>query len=90
MIKKRGLNLQTLFTYFHKIITYNPKLLNGVIKEATLTRMENTLERPIRRGLDKAMNECMDKLEANSEPTKNGKVDCLCNETKRILEEEKV
>lgn len=72
------------------MLTYNEWSikLNGIIKEDTLTRMENTLDRPIRRNLDKAVNECMDKLENSSEPPKTGEVDCLCNKTKRILEED--
>jgi len=47
--------------------------------------MEDTLDRPIRRGLDKAVNECLDKLETNSENPTVKKVDCMCNETKEAL-----
>ena len=37
--------------------------MNGIIEESTLERMEDIRGKPIRRGLDKAINECLDKLE---------------------------
>jgi len=64
--------------------------LQGKITDQTISRMEDTLNRPIRRGLDAAINECMDKITNNSENPKTGDVDCMCLETKRILEESKV
>ena len=37
--------------------------MNGKIQEPTLERMEEIRGKPLRRGLDKAINECLDLLE---------------------------
>ena len=66
--------------------------MNGRINENTIQRMEKTLDRPIRRGLDKAINECLTKLEdgtckdATEEETENSqKIDCLNGDCKKEL-----
>lgn len=43
--------------------------MNGKIEEDTLERMEEIRGKPIRRGLDKAINECLDLLEDNTVTT---------------------
>jgi len=60
--------------------------MNGQISEDTIVRMEEKLGRPIRRGLDKAMNEVMDQAENETtiEPTIE-KVDCLSDSTRECL-----
>ena len=64
--------------------------MNGRITEPTISRMEDKLGRPIRRGLDKAMNEVMDQLETkepgNTEP-ESSKIDCLNGNCKKELED---
>ena len=37
--------------------------MNGIIEEETLERMGEIRGKPVRRGLDKAINECLDLLE---------------------------
>ena len=63
--------------------------MNGRITESTISRMEDKLGRPIRRGLDKAMNEVMDQSEhqeiGNTEQ-ESSKIDCLNNNAKRCFE----
>lgn len=65
--------------------------MNGRITEPTLTRMEDKLGRPIRRGLDKAMNEVMDLSEtqetAADAETAAEKIDCLNGNCKKELED---
>ena len=63
--------------------------MNGQINEDTLVRMEGKLGRPIRRGLDKAMNEVMDlseaaEIETDAAPA-DTELDCLNNNTKRCF-----
>lgn len=67
--------------------------MNGKIEESTLERMEEIRGKgPIRRGLDKAINECLDKLEdgtckdTNTEKIESEKVDCLDDNCKEELE----
>jgi len=36
------------------------------VSEETKTRMENILEKPIKRNFDRAINECIDKLESDA------------------------
>jgi len=45
--------------------------MNGIIEESTIERMEEIRGKPIRRGLDKAINECLDKLESEEELKQN-------------------
>ena len=67
--------------------------MNGIIEESTLERMEEIRGKPVRRGLDKAINECFDKLEAEDigegtetiEKSTEPEVDCLSKSTKRCL-----
>jgi len=64
--------------------------MNGQISEETLVRMEEKLGRPIRRGLDKAMNEVMDiseeeKIETDSIQAET-ELDCLNSNTKRCFD----
>ncbi len=62
--------------------------MNGQISEETLVRMEGKLGRPIRRGLDKAMNEIMDKAEnTETKPTPEN-VDCLSDSTRECLNDD--
>jgi len=50
--------------------------------------MEGKLGRPIRRGLDKAMNEIMDKAEnTETKPTPEN-VDCLSDSTRECLNDD--
>lgn len=71
--------------------------MNGIIQESTLERMEDIRGKPIRRGLDKAINECLDKLQdgtckdadnkkVESEKVESEQADCLNNNVKRSLE----
>ena len=63
--------------------------MNGRISEPTIERMEKKLGRPIRRGLDKAMNEVMDlseTKEVTTDATSAAELDCLNNNTKRCFE----
>jgi len=66
--------------------------MNGIIEESTLERMGDIRGKPVRRGLDKAINECLDKLEdgtckdPNSEEIESEKVDCLNDNCKEELE----
>ena len=68
-------------------------MMNGKIEEATLERMEKIRGTgTIRRGLDKAINDCLTKLEdgtckdANEEKTEDSqKIDCLNDGCKKEL-----
>jgi len=69
--------------------------MNGKIEEDTLERMEKIRgSGPIRRGLDKAINECLDKLEdgtckdANPEKVESEKADCLNDNCKEELQKD--
>ena len=63
--------------------------MNGQISEETLVRMEGKIGRPIRRGLDKAMNEVMDQGESTeTKPIQKPapeNVDCLSDSTRECL-----
>jgi len=67
--------------------------MNGIIEESTIERMEEIRGKPIRRGLDKAINECLDKLETEDvdegtetiEKSTEPEVNCLSKSTKRCL-----
>lgn len=67
--------------------------MNGKIQEETLERMEKIRgSGPIRRGLDKAINECLDRLEDGTckdtieEKIENSrKIDCLNDDCKKEL-----
>ena len=66
--------------------------MNGIIQESTLERMGDIRGKPVRRGLDKAINECLDKLEdgtckdPNLEEVEPEKADCLNDNCKEELE----
>jgi len=61
--------------------------MNGIIEESTLERMGDIRGKPVRRGLDKAINECLDKLEDGTCKDSNPeKVDCLNDNCKEELE----
>jgi len=62
--------------------------MNGQISEETLVRMEGKLGRPIRRGLDKAMNEVMDKAENTETKPTHENVDCLSDSTRECLNDD--
>lgn len=58
-------------------------MLNGKIEEPTLERMGEIRGKPVRRGLDKAINECLDLLENKVE---NGSFDMtVCDDCKEEL-----
>jgi len=62
--------------------------MNGIIEESTLERMEEIRGKPVRRGLDKAINECLDTLE-NKVVTTNeeDKVIEVCDFTEKMASE---
>ena len=64
--------------------------MNGKIEESTLERMEEIRGgKPIRRGLDKAINECLDKLENKVVTTdEQGKVIEVCDFTDKMASKE--
>ena len=63
-------------------------MMNGKIEESTLERMEEIRGKPVRRGLDKAINECLDKLENKVVTTNDqGKVIEVCDFTNRMAGE---
>ncbi len=67
-------------------------MMNGKIEESTLERLSDIRGKPVRRGLDKAINECLDKLEdgtckdANPEKVESEKADCLNDNCKEELQ----
>ena len=46
-------------------------MMNGKIEESTLERMGDIRGKPVRRGLDSAINECLDLLEDEANTTDN-------------------
>ncbi len=60
-------------------------MLKAEIKENTQQRVSEILDKPVERNFDKAVNQCLDKLE-------NGKsVDVLiCDQTEKMAEDEEL
>ncbi len=66
--------------------------MNGIIQESTLERMEEIRGKPIRRGLDKAINDCFDELEnrnpINAKDNDSEKSIEVCDFTNKMAEED--
>ena len=66
--------------------------MNAKLSESTVKRIEKNTDRPISRGMDKAVNDVLDQLDSlkeiqdEQEVTKN-QVDCLCDSTKKVLKD---
>jgi len=53
--------------------------MKPVLKEETVLRVQETVDAPISRGMDNAINKCLDELDAlKAEKAKSGKQDSLC------------
>lgn len=62
--------------------------MNGQISESTLERLSDIRGKPVRRGLDTAINECLDKLEEQSNDSQSSPSIEVCDFTNQMAEED--
>lgn len=60
--------------------------MNAKIQDSTVKRISETIDQPISRGLDKAVNDCLDQLDELKEKQNGNSFDMrVCDETKQEM-----
>ena len=62
--------------------------MNAKLRESTVKRIEETTERPISRGIDRAVNDCLDQLDSLKETQHENSIEMtVCDTTKKEMED---
>jgi len=62
-------------------------MMNGKIEDSTLERLSEIRGKPVRRGLDTAINDCLNKLEGQIEDSQSSPSIEVCDFTNKMAEE---
>lgn len=62
--------------------------MNGKIEDSTLERLSEIRGKPVRRGLDTAINECLTKLEGQIDDSQSSPTIEVCDFTKKMANDE--
>jgi len=60
--------------------------MNAKLRESTVKRIEETTEKPISRGIDRAVNDCLDQLDSLKDNQNENSIEMtVCDTTKKEM-----